>query len=123
MSYEKNQLLINELNTCATFCNQCAVACLDEQEVKMMVTCIKLDIDCAEYCRLTAGFVARGSAHAMHLMKECIYLCIACAEECEKHAENGMQHCKDCADACRKCAEACNNMLSENEMVKARTFN
>jgi hypothetical protein len=110
MSHNQNQSLINALRNCAVECNHCATACLDEQDVKMLSTCIKLDIDCAEICTIAAGFVARGSTHAGHILSECAEICNACAEECEKHAQHGMQHCKDCAEACRKCAEACAQM-------------
>lgn len=105
MAHQKNQELMNALNNCAAECNHCATACLDEQDVKMLARCIKLDIDCADICLLTASFVARDSEHANHLLKECAEICEACAEECEKHAH--MEHCRKCADACRHCAEAC----------------
>lgn len=105
MEHEKNKSLMDALNNCAAACNHCATACLDEQDVKMMVKCIKIDLDCAAICSLTATLLARGSEHGKHLLKECIEVCNACAEECEKHAH--MEHCKTCAEACRKCAEAC----------------
>jgi hypothetical protein len=97
--------LINALNACATACNYCTTACLGEAEVKMLAACIKLDIDCAAICSLTASFIARDSVHGKHLLKECAELCDLCATECEKHSK--MQHCKDCAEACRACEKAC----------------
>ena len=108
MSHKKNQSLIEILNHCAAVCNHCAMACLDVQDVKMLARCIQLDIDCAAICSLAAGFVARGSEHAGHLLRECADLCNACAEECEKH--KAMEHCQDCAEACRKCAAACGRL-------------
>lgn len=105
MTHEKNQSLLEALNNCAAACNHCATACLDEQDVKMLARCIKLDFDCADICLLTASFVARDSEHANHLLKECAEICEACAEECEKHTH--MEHCRKCAEACRHCAEAC----------------
>ena len=106
MAHEKNQSLIEALNNCAAECNHCATACLEEQDVKMLSRCIKLDLDCADVCQLTASLVARGSEHASHLLKECADICDACAEECEKHAEH-MDHCRACAEECRRCAEEC----------------
>lgn len=105
MAHEKNQELMNALNNCAAECNHCATACLDEEDVKMLTRCIKLDMDCADICQLTASYVARGSEHTNHLLKECAEICEACAEECEKHAH--MEHCSKCAEACRHCAEVC----------------
>jgi hypothetical protein len=107
MTTNKNQSLLEALNSCAAACNYCAVACLDEPDVKMLTTCIKLDMDCAAICQLTASFVARNSKHAGHLKKECAEICDECATECEKHAKHGMEHCKICAEACRKCASSC----------------
>jgi hypothetical protein len=105
MSHKKNQGLIDALNNCATECSHCAMACLDEKDVKMLTACIKLNIDCAEVCRLTASLLSRSSEHGVHLLKECAELCDACAEECDKHSH--MEHCKRCAVICRDCAEEC----------------
>lgn len=107
MVHQQNQHLLNALNNCAAECSHCATACLDEQNVKMLAQCIKLDIDCADICTLTASLIARGSEHGKHLLKECAEICDACAEECEKHAQMGMEHCKACAEACRRCADEC----------------
>jgi len=106
MSHEKNKQLISMLNACAAECNHCTIACLDEQDVKMLTKCIKLNIDCAEICKLAVSFLSRGSDHSDHILKECAELCEACAKECEKHKQ--MEHCKVCAEVCHKCAEACN---------------
>ena len=105
MAHEKNHLLLEALNNCAAECNHCTIACLDEEDVKMLTRCIKLDIDCADICQLTASFVARGSEHAIHLMKECAEICEACAQSCEQI--DGME---ECARVCRECAESCRRM-------------
>jgi hypothetical protein len=112
MSHGNHQQIISELNNCAAECNHCANACLDEQDVKMLSKCIKLDIDCAEICTLTASLLSRDSEHGHHLLKECVEVCNKCAEECEKHAAMGMEHCKTCAEACRACADACSKHLN-----------
>jgi len=108
MSLNQNASLIDILIDCAAECNQCITDCLAEQNAKEFARCIKLNIDCAAICSLTAGFIARGSEHADHLLPECAAICNACAEECETHAH--MEHCKACADVCRECAEACMQM-------------
>jgi hypothetical protein len=97
--------LIATLAECADACNACSTACLTEKDVAKMADCIKLDMDCAQICQVTAAFISRNSAHAGHLMKECAEICTKCAEECSKHAD--MDHCKRCAEACRKCADVC----------------
>ena len=105
MSHQQNKQLMDALNNCAAECNHCTTACLDEQDVKMLAKCIRLNIDCAGICTLTASLIARGSEHGRHLLKECAEVCDACAAECEKHSH--MEHCKKCAEACRVCANAC----------------
>jgi hypothetical protein len=97
--------LLTILAECSFACNACSTACLEEKDVRMMSDCIKLDMDCAQICELTAAFFGRGSAHTIHIMKECAEICSQCADECGKHAD--MDHCKRCAEACRKCAKAC----------------
>ncbi len=106
MSHEKNASLLAALHTCADACNHCTTACLSEKDVTIMAGCIRLDIDCAAICSLTASFIARGSVHGVHLLKECAEICTACATECENHAEK-MDHCRECAEACRACAAVC----------------
>jgi len=108
MEHSTNQSLIDALSHCAAACNFCVSACLDEQVVTMLTDCIKIDMDCAAICTLTASFVARNSAHARHLLPECVEICNKCATECEKHSH--MEHCKVCAEACRQCAAACEQM-------------
>lgn len=105
MKTNRNEGLMKALSDCFIACNECAVACLEEQDVDMMRDCIKLDIDCAAICQTLMGFVARSSAHAGHLLKECAELCDLCAMECRKHEH--MEHCRRCADACVACADTC----------------
>src|ERR1700745_3815202 len=96
--------LLEILAECTTACNNCLAACLAEPDVKNMLECIKLDLDCAQICQLTSAFISRNSDHARHLMKECSEVCQKCAEECAKHES---AHCQKCAEICRKCALVC----------------
>ena len=105
----KNQKLIDALNDCIIHCNYCADACLDADNIKMMVDCIRTDRACAEVCSTTVKLLAMDSAFAKAMVEQCHKICQQCAEECAKHDH---QHCKDCADACRKCAEACKSYLA-----------
>tara|TARA_R110002020_G_scaffold303434_1_gene518857 strand:+ start:988 stop:1308 length:321 start_codon:yes stop_codon:yes gene_type:complete len=105
----KNSKLIEALNNCVAHCNYCADACLDEDNLEMMVTCIRTDRACAEICNATAALLAFDHASAKAMVEQCRAICKECAEECEKHDS---QHCKDCAEACKKCAEACEAYLA-----------
>jgi hypothetical protein len=108
MSHEKNQGLIETLNNCATECSHCAMSCLEEKDVKMLTACIKLNIDCAEVCRMTASLLSRGSEHGIHLLAECAEICNACGTECKEHSH--MEHCRKCAEVCFNCAEECTSL-------------
>ncbi|WP_051718905.1 four-helix bundle copper-binding protein [Hymenobacter sp. IS2118] len=99
-----NRAVIDALSRCIAACEMCADACLDENDTKMMVPCIRLDRDCADICRLTAAFIARGSDHAQHVLKECMEICQKCHDECSQHQHD---HCQQCAAACKACLEAC----------------
>ncbi|MTI22773.1 four-helix bundle copper-binding protein [Fulvivirga sp. RKSG066] len=96
--------LILKLNECASACQHCSDACLDEEDVSHMINCIRLDRDCADICRLTSQLLSRGSDQVEKLIDVCEAICRKCAEECEKHDN---EHCKKCATACRECEEAC----------------
>lgn len=102
----KSKNLINTLLNCAAHCTYCADACLNEDNLEAMITCIRLDKVCKVTClALTQALsVDISKKNIEGLVQYCQQICNLCAEECEKHEA---QHCKDCAEACRKCAEAC----------------
>lgn len=104
----KNAELVKALLECAQTCDYCASACLNEQNIKMLVRCIKLDLDCAEICYETLRLIERQSEITMQFLEVCQRICILCGEECAKHQEMH-DHCMKCAQACRRCAEACRN--------------
>lgn len=94
-------------NTCADACDSCATACLKEADLAAMTECIRLDMDCAAFCRLAAGYVARGSTRSRDICRLCADICEACGDECAKHKAD---HCQRCAAACRACAAECRKM-------------
>ncbi len=101
---------------CAEACNACADACLGEKEVARQVTCIRLDLDCADVCLATARVISRltrtDKILAGALLRACATACGECAKECEPHAPH-MEHCRICAEACRRCEKACRDLLAE----------
>jgi hypothetical protein len=105
----KNKSLMNALGNCITHCNYCADACLEEENLKMMVSCIRLDRVCAEVCSTLHQILATRYDDVDDLVRYCMKVCEACAQECEKHEHD---HCEECAKACRDCAEACRAYLA-----------
>jgi uncharacterized membrane protein len=105
--------LVKAAAECTYTCTTCADACLQEDDPAAMRECIRLNLDCAEICSITAKLIARPGAQDQGLLRAqldaCATACRACAEECERHAEH-MEHCRICAESCRECAEACDRM-------------
>jgi hypothetical protein len=108
MDPESMRSCIEACNDCALECEHCASACLGEQDVKMLVRCISLDLDCAELCRTATILMARGNESAAEFCRLCAEVCDECAQECERHQH--MDPCRRCAEACRRCAEECRRM-------------
>jgi len=100
----KKEELIKILNECAAQCNHCADACLDEPDVKKMVTCIRLDTVCSAACTAAAKALAVDIDESAELVKACRTICERCADECAQHSAD---HCQKCAELCLKCAKAC----------------
>ena len=101
---------------CAQACATCADACLDDQGGKMLIRCIRLNLDGVDVCAATGSVLSRKKALdvplARLLLQACAHACRVCAEECEQHAQRGLEHCRACAEACRHCEAACDRLLS-----------
>lgn len=98
------QPCIEALKACIAACEHCAAACRSEGSPLHMQRCIKLNIDCAEFCRLAVGFVQRGSEFSDLVIEDCVEICRACGEECAGHQPN---HCQQSAQACQQCLDTC----------------
>ena len=87
----------------------------DEDRLQELVTCIRLNLDCADVCETTGKLMTRQTGGASvevlrRALETCIAACQACAEECEKHAAR-QEHCRVCAEACRACEQACRDVV------------
>ena len=102
----------------AQVCIACADACLAEDNVAKLRTCIESDLNCADICAATAAVLTRRTESQLKLTAQLLDVCIAacreCAAECRKHAEMHA-HCRYCAESCEACADAC-------EKAKAAAF-
>lgn len=99
---------------CTASCTLCADSCLAEEEVGHLRRCIRLNLDCADICAVTAAVLSRQTAAEASVVRAqleaCLRVCEACAEECGGHAEHH-EHCRVCAERCRRCADACRALL------------
>lgn len=111
---EKLRACIEACGECAQACTLCADACLGEESVADLVTCVRLDLDCADLCETTQRVLSRrtGNEETIRaLLEACAQICRRCGEECERHAEHH-EHCRVCAEACRRCETACRELLA-----------
>src|SRR6185437_8726392 len=81
----------------------CADACLAEDDVAAMRTCIRRDLDCDDIAATTASVLTRQVAMDLGLVRVVLEACAVaskrCAVECQLHAEHH-EHCRVCAQAC-----------------------
>ena len=98
---------------CEQACVVCADACIAEDRTALLIRCIRLDLDCADLCGVTARILSRANEPDWTVIREtlqaCLAACKSCGAECRHHTE--MQHCQVCADACDACALACQTLL------------
>ncbi|WP_221763232.1 four-helix bundle copper-binding protein [Methyloradius palustris] len=115
---QQHSTCIDLCNKAAIACDVCVVACLGEENAAYLRDAILAATDCASFCRLAVGFLARDSQMLQLVCQDCAEICIACAEECAQHPA---EHCQLCAHACRKCANECLKMgttpLNVDELV------
>ncbi|RNL87244.1 four-helix bundle copper-binding protein [Sinomicrobium pectinilyticum] len=104
----RNSELLASLSNCINHCNYCADACLEEENVKEMIDCIRTDRVCASVCAATADVLATNYP-AEVLVGYCQEICERCAEECKSHEA---EHCQKCARACEECARACEKFFA-----------
>lgn len=98
--------------TCLQACEQCHDTCraaafgispaaaqeLGADEVRLL-------LECAELCQLSANWQLAGSRNGGQICAVCAKVCRQCQERCAEI--DGMQ---PCAAACQRCAESCESM-------------
>jgi hypothetical protein len=102
---------IEQLQSCANTCTQCADSCLSEPGLSPeLAKCIRLNLDCADVCEATARVLSRQTEYDANvsraLLAACAAICRSCGDECQRHGAH-MEHCRVCAESCRSCEVAC----------------
>lgn len=110
---DKLSQTIHTLIECAQACTACADACLGEDSVANLTTCIRSNLDCADVCSTTANVLTRHTGYDATVtrtqLEACVAACKSCGDECARHAETH-EHCRICADLCRACEQACRDL-------------
>jgi hypothetical protein len=99
---------IEECLSCFSVCEQTLAHCLKQGGKHVEEEHLKLLIDCAESCRMSAALMSRESQFHHRHCAMCAQICKACEESCEEFGAEPQM--KACADACRSCFEACSQM-------------
>jgi hypothetical protein len=103
------------MQACIAVCNHCHQVCLQTAMNHCLeiggkhieAKHLRLMINCAEICQMSANFQLSNANFQYRLCEVCAEICEACADSCEKIG--GMD---ECVDACRKCAVSCRQMAS-----------
>ena len=104
------------MEQCIENCSNCHRICLEtaarhfagEASPRLEEPHVRLLLDCAEICRVSADFMIRGSTMHPHTCRACAEICSRCADECDQMGEN--PYMAACAEICRRCAETCREM-------------
>lgn len=105
---EKMRRCIQNCLECANICHQTIHHCLEMGGKHADPAHIRLLMDCAEACMMSASMMARQSSfHAQHCHL-CAEICEACEKSCRKTGDDAQ--ILACADACKQCAKSCREM-------------
>jgi hypothetical protein len=94
---------LKALGICHQTCHTMAmVHCLELGGEHARPQHLRLMLDCAGICAITADFIGRKSQFHTQISALCVEICETCAEECQK-----LGQMDDCVIACRTCADRC----------------
>lgn len=109
----------DEMRRCIQLCQDCHAIC-----IQMIGHClriggrhaapdhIRLLMDCAQICTISADYMARESSFHDRTCIVCSEICRRCAESCGLIAGDN-QLMRQCAELCRRCSESCERMASK----------
>ncbi len=102
---------VDACTRCAQFClNTAMTHCLEVGGEHAAPAHLRLMLDCAEVCQLSARLQLSGSEFAEDACALCAQVCLACAESCDE-----LEGMEDCAEVCRDCARHCEEMADSSD--------
>lgn len=110
---ERLHEILASVSECALSCLACADACLAEETVDQLRSCISTDQACASVCNALSHLLLQQTAPDKAILKAaaqaCESACRRCAKACEMHAQMHA-HCAHCAQICRECEAHCREL-------------
>jgi len=110
--------LDQDMLACIEICLDCHKACLETipyclQQGGMHAEAnhIRLMMDCAEMCQISANFMLRGSDLHEFTCAACAEICGRCAADCDRMSDD--LRMAACAEECRRCADSCRKMAHQ----------
>ncbi len=103
---------IAECQTCAEICYENFGHCLEKGGKHADPAHLRLLLDCADICQVSAAFMSRGSDYHTITCRACAEVCEACAQSCEAFSDDAEM--KGCGEECRRCASSCHAMATMN---------
>jgi hypothetical protein len=100
---------LQNCHDCELTCTQTVQHCLTKDVTTADAQHIRLMLNCASMCHLSASFMASDSEFRAKSCALCATVCEACAKACEATAGNDLMM-QACAKACRTCAKTCREM-------------
>lgn len=102
------QQFIQEFTRCSAVCYECLNAMLDEPDINDRKRCLKLLLECARMCEMSAFVMSLDGKFVKRHCELCAEMCDVCAQECALFEDT----CScQCSKELRRCADACAEML------------
>lgn len=106
---------IEATQECAHAATACADACLDEEMVAELIGCVRVLLNAADVCAVTARVLSRATRPdrtlTSALLSSCWVACRRAREVCEEFLPIH-HHCQVCARACRAAERSCRALLT-----------
>jgi hypothetical protein len=99
---------VDDCIKCYRKCEETLAYCLQQGGKHADPEHIKLMMECAEICRLSASSMMRGTTQSRAISTACAEVCRACAKSCDAFGDD--EKMKECAATCFKCADSCESM-------------
>ncbi|MCZ7572136.1 MAG: four-helix bundle copper-binding protein [Ardenticatenaceae bacterium] len=104
------QNCVQNSTDCHTICLDTVMYCLDRGGEFAAASRVRVLLDRAEICQMTANFLLRGSDLKGRVGAACAEVCDYCALQCEPFM--GDVQIQSCGDACRRCSAACREVAT-----------
>jgi hypothetical protein len=102
------QECIKNCTDCHKICLETLAYCQRQGGKHAAEAHLRILLDCAQVCQVSADFMTRGSTLHSRACGLCAEACEDCAKSCERFP--GDAKMKACAAVCRRCAKTCRTM-------------